>query len=116
MMITLSEEQLIDGLKKGAARAQDLIALATEFHGGPITTEYLLTSFIAAEFAGRDLAIGQSSAEPVCVITSIAAQGFGPSLIIMANNEGVRWSNPLSRANIKSGPIAARFLETFAFD
>lgn len=41
---------MIVRLKKGVARTSNLIARATEYHGGPTTTEYLLTADIAREF------------------------------------------------------------------
>lgn len=52
----------------------DLVALAVE--GSVVRDRH--TPVRPGGDAGRDLAIGQSSAEPVCVITSIAEQGFGP--------------------------------------
>lgn len=54
MIQEICEAVLLDALKKGVARAANLIALVTEYHGGPITTEYLLTSDIAREFIERD--------------------------------------------------------------
>jgi hypothetical protein len=47
---TFSQQALLEGLRKGVGRATDLITLATDYHGGPITTEYLLTADIAREF------------------------------------------------------------------
>ncbi|MEL6876230.1 MAG: serine hydrolase domain-containing protein [Pseudomonadota bacterium] len=36
------------------------------------------------------------------------------SLIVLANNENLWWSNPLTGAAIEDSPVAARFLELFA--
>ena len=49
----ITEDDLLDALKKGVHRASNLIALVTDYHGGPVTTEYLLTSDIAREFIER---------------------------------------------------------------
>lgn len=50
----ISEEDLIGRLKRGVARTANLIAHATDYHGGPTTTEYLLTADIAREFIEAD--------------------------------------------------------------
>jgi hypothetical protein len=39
--------RLLSALRKGVQRSVDLIARITEYHGGPVTTEYMLTSDIA---------------------------------------------------------------------
>ncbi len=46
----ISEMDLIKLLKRGVERTKNLIAHATDYHGGPATTEYLLTADIAREF------------------------------------------------------------------
>ena len=46
----ISEDALISGLRRGVERTKSLIAHWTDYHGGPTTTEYLLTSDIAREF------------------------------------------------------------------
>lgn len=50
MTYKISEETLIEHLKKGVRRTTDLVATVTDYHGGPTTTEYLVTSDIAREF------------------------------------------------------------------
>lgn len=49
MVEALTEAALVSALKKGVARSSDLIARITQYHGGPVTTEYMLTSDIARE-------------------------------------------------------------------
>jgi hypothetical protein len=50
----LTEQQLLDALRAGVKRSSHLIALITDFHGGPVTTEYILTADIARELIDRD--------------------------------------------------------------
>jgi hypothetical protein len=50
----ITEPQLLDALRAGVDRTRSLIARLTEYHGGPITTEYLLTGDIAREFVERN--------------------------------------------------------------
>ncbi|MER9632226.1 hypothetical protein [Mesorhizobium sp. M0296] len=49
----LTDQQLLDALRGGVARSSNLIASITDFHGGPLTTEYILTADIARELIGR---------------------------------------------------------------
>lgn len=52
-MPIISQDELIDGLRAGVGRTKDLIAHLTEYHGGPVLTEYLLTGDLAREFVDR---------------------------------------------------------------
>lgn len=45
---------MIETLKAGVKRTEELVAVVTDYHGGPVTTEYLLTSDIAREFILQD--------------------------------------------------------------
>jgi hypothetical protein len=45
----ITEKELLSVLRKGVRRSSDLIAQITEYHGGPVTTEYMLTSDIARQ-------------------------------------------------------------------
>jgi hypothetical protein len=45
----ISDSELISVLRKGVQRSSNLIAQITDYHGGPVTTEYMLTSDIARE-------------------------------------------------------------------
>jgi hypothetical protein len=49
----MTDQELLDALRAGVRRSSDLIARITDFHGGPITTEYMLTSDIARELIDR---------------------------------------------------------------
>jgi hypothetical protein len=49
-MRTLDEKTLIERIEAGIARTQGLIAVLTDYEGGPVSTEYLLTADIAREF------------------------------------------------------------------
>ncbi|WP_457811889.1 hypothetical protein [Sinorhizobium meliloti] len=49
----LTDQQLLDALRAGVARSRNLMALITDFHGGPLTTEYILTADIARELIDR---------------------------------------------------------------
>lgn len=50
---TLTDQQLLDALRAGVERSSNLIAWVTDFHGGPVTTEYILTADIARELIDR---------------------------------------------------------------
>jgi hypothetical protein len=52
-MAIISDDDLIDMLRSGLKRTKDLIAHLTEYHGGPVLTEYLLTGDLAREFVDR---------------------------------------------------------------
>jgi hypothetical protein len=45
----IENQWLLSALSKGVKRSGDLIAQITDYHGGPVTTEYMLTSDIARE-------------------------------------------------------------------
>jgi hypothetical protein len=45
----MTESDLLSLLRSGVKRSSDLIAQITDYHGGPVTTEYILTSDIARE-------------------------------------------------------------------
>lgn len=51
--MTVSETDLIDGLKAGVRRTRKFMAQVTDFHGGPAETEYLITTDIARAFLDR---------------------------------------------------------------
>jgi hypothetical protein len=53
-MRDIDENAFLEALKHGVARTTNLIAKATDYHGGPVMTEYLLTADIAREFIERD--------------------------------------------------------------
>jgi hypothetical protein len=45
----MGQSELLAALGNGVARSRDMIARITDYHGGPVTTEYMLTSDIARE-------------------------------------------------------------------
>lgn len=45
----IKDQALLALLRRGAMRSSDLIAKITDYHGGPVTTEYMITSDIARE-------------------------------------------------------------------
>jgi len=45
----IENQWLLSALSEGVKRSGDLIAQITDYHGGPVTTEYMLTSDIARE-------------------------------------------------------------------
>lgn len=51
----LSQDDFLDILKKGVARTTNLIARLTDYHGGPVETEYLITTDIFRELVEREL-------------------------------------------------------------
>jgi len=53
-MRDIDENDFLEALKHGVARTTNLIAEATDYHGGPVMTEYLLTADIAREFIERN--------------------------------------------------------------
>jgi hypothetical protein len=53
-MRDIDENAFLEALKNGVARTTNLIAKATDYHGGPVMTEYLLTADIAREFIEQD--------------------------------------------------------------
>jgi hypothetical protein len=53
----ISEQTFLEGLKAGVKNTADLMFRATEFHGGAVQTEYLLTADIAREFIERGIEV-----------------------------------------------------------
>lgn len=53
------EAMLIDALRAGVSRTRRFIDQLTEYHGGPVETEYLLTSDLMREFLdrGREISV-----------------------------------------------------------
>lgn len=50
MSSRITERSFIEHLKRGVKRTYDLMAQVTDYHGKPVTTEYILTSDLAREF------------------------------------------------------------------
>ncbi|MBZ0286324.1 MAG: hypothetical protein K8I30_01820 [Anaerolineae bacterium] len=50
----ITDQVLVALLRQGALRSSDLIAQITDYHGGPVTTEYMITSDIARELIERN--------------------------------------------------------------
>ena len=50
----IKDQALLALLRRGAMRSSDLIAQITDYHGGPVTTEYMITSDIARELIERN--------------------------------------------------------------
>jgi hypothetical protein len=57
MVVKIPETSFIAALKEGISRTTELIARATEYHGGPVQTEYLITADVAREFIERDFEV-----------------------------------------------------------
>ncbi len=57
MKTKIDESEFLDALRKGIDRTKNLMALATEFHGDEVRTEYLITADIAREFIERDYGV-----------------------------------------------------------
>lgn len=52
-MASISETDFVDALKFGVQRTRNLIGRLTDYHGGAVKTEYLITADIAREFIER---------------------------------------------------------------
>jgi hypothetical protein len=57
MNFPILEDKLISLLKSGVKRTTDLIAGATDFHGGPLRIEYMLTADLAREFMEHNVPV-----------------------------------------------------------
>lgn len=54
MMTEIDEKDFLEALKRGVARTTHLIAKTTDYRGGPVMTEYLLTADISREFIEQE--------------------------------------------------------------
>jgi hypothetical protein len=54
----IAEARFIELLSKGVGRTFDLMAMLTDYHGGPTATEYILTADIARAFAEEGYEVG----------------------------------------------------------
>lgn len=72
----------LDTLKQGVKRTTDLIARATEFHGGAVTTEYLLTADIAREFIERGFEVQVECLNKTLVNGMTAKKKTNPNKIL----------------------------------
>jgi hypothetical protein len=54
MLPTIPEDRFVEALKSGVDRTRNLLARLTDYHGGAVKTEYLLTADVAREFIERD--------------------------------------------------------------
>jgi hypothetical protein len=57
MNFPILEDRLLALLKSGVKRTTDLIAGATDFHGGPLRIEYMLTADLAREFMEHNVPV-----------------------------------------------------------
>lgn len=53
----IPEAEFLEALQRGVRRTTDLIARVTEYHGGPVQTEYMITADLAREFMERDFEV-----------------------------------------------------------
>jgi hypothetical protein len=54
MIKQITDAELLATLKEGVKTATDVIARVTDYRGGPVTTEYLLTADISRELIEQD--------------------------------------------------------------
>ena len=57
MISEIPEEQFLDALRRGVERTTNLIARVTDYHGGAVQTEYMITADLAREFMERDFEV-----------------------------------------------------------
>jgi hypothetical protein len=57
MNFPIPDYKLLSLLKLGVKRTTDLIANVTDFHGGPLRIEYMLTADLAREFMEQDVPV-----------------------------------------------------------
>lgn len=55
MNLTATDDAILRGIKNGVGRLKDLFSRLTDFHGGPTTTEYMLTADVARGLVDCDI-------------------------------------------------------------
>jgi len=77
-MTQISENTFLTALERAIKRLTDLIAVATEFHGGAVTTEYLINAEIAREFIKRGCDVRVECLNRTLVNAVIKTNGVKP--------------------------------------
>ncbi|RWE85333.1 MAG: hypothetical protein EOS63_01450 [Mesorhizobium sp.] len=78
----MQEDEVLEALAKGVRRTSDLIRQATEYHGGAVRTEYLLTADIAREFIERHFQVRVECLNRSLVNALTRSKGTAPSKLL----------------------------------
>lgn len=106
-MNQISESEFIEILQDGTRRTTDFMAHLTEYHGGPIKTEYILTADIARAFLakGHEVRVEKINRHLVNVLTK--RKGWKPRRKLGAQRSDVAVTNadllPLALVEVKIG-------------
>ncbi len=106
-MIEISEAKFLEILWDGVKRTTDFMAELTEYHGGPIKTEYILTADIARAFLskGHEVRVEKINRRLVNGLTK--RKGWKPKKKFGAQRSDVAVTNsdliPLALVEVKIG-------------
>ena len=89
MTKNLSEADLLDALKKGVSSTANLMARLSDYHGGPVETEYLITADIARALVDRDLDVKVEHLNRFLVNAMTRLRGTKPSEVLGAKRTDV---------------------------
>ncbi len=100
-MNQISESDFLEVLQDGTKRTTDFMAHLTEYHGGPIKTEYILTADIARAFLvkGHEVRVEKINRHLVNGLTK--RKGWKPRRKFGAQRSDVAVTN----TDLGSGPI-----------
>jgi hypothetical protein len=103
----LTDQQLLDALTAGVERSSKLIAWITDFHGGPVTTEYILTTDIARELIDRHYEVAVEFANRKLVNGLTARKGINARKLLGSRRTDVVVLNdnlvPVALIEVKIG-------------
>lgn len=103
----IKEDTFLEALKAGVGRTTNLIGHLTEYHGGPVRTEYMMTADLAREFIERGYEVKVECKNRELLNALVALNGTKPAKalgslrtdVALVNNDIV----PLAMIEVKIG-------------
>lgn len=89
MKRNISEAAFVEALTSGVDRTRNLLARLTDYHGGAVKTEYLLTADVAREFIERDFEVKVECKNRQLIGAHIAAAGIDARKILRGKRTDV---------------------------
>jgi hypothetical protein len=85
----ISETAFLEALRTGVRRTTNLIARVTDYHGGAVRIEYMLTADLAREFVERDYKVAVEYLYRNLVNAMVALEGARPHKALRAKRTDI---------------------------
>ena len=110
MIRYFDDHELLAALKRGVERSNDIIDKVTEYHGGPLTTEYILTSDIARELIEQGFLVNVECLNRRAVNALVSKKASGYRSMGSKRTDLVIWGTELIPAALIEVKIGVKTL------